>query len=125
MTLKLTIQKKLTAISVFLLLINLSPGASMHSRKQLGQMGAGERPLQLGVITFSPNCAPQGLGAHRPTRQRWACLQTTPSLPWTRHHRVPGTSLLLQSPRRAAAQAGMLLTKNDDHAVLDGLDLCL
>lgn len=62
MTLKLIIQKKLTATSVFLLLINLSPGASMHSRKQLGQVGAGERPLQL-VVRFSPNCAPQDLGA--------------------------------------------------------------
>lgn len=48
-----------------------------------------------------------------------------PLSPWTHHQRVPGTSLLLESPRRAAAQAGALLTENDDHAVLDGLDFCL
>lgn len=59
MTLKLIIQKKQTASSVFLLLINLSPRESMHSRKQLGRVGAGERPLQL-VIRFSPNCATPG-----------------------------------------------------------------
>ena len=46
-------------------------------------------------------------------------------LPWALHHQAPGTSLLSECPLSAATQGGTLLTKNDDHAVLDGLDFCL
>lgn len=44
---------------------------------------------------------------------------------WALCHQVLGTGLILEFSHSSVTEGGTLLTKNDDDAILDGLDFCL